>query len=171
MTDAKKIDEKKQAEEQKNAEAHFFALQCARLILLSLPPRDALCVAVYACEELSEMAAPEGQELLPLVALIRDANVKMLESIAAVPQEQLECSDDGAWAEGLVEAMAKNAPRAPGSLMVTVEVLLHYLGGSIAADNPLAISSLDVPADVQRLAHHLLAAYRKVMKAKLPKGS
>lgn len=171
MSNTKPIDAQKQAEAQKDAEAHFFALQCARLILLSMPPRDALCIAVYGCEEMSEMAAPEGKELLPLVALLRDANVKMLESIEAVPEGQLECSDEGSWAEGLIEAMAKNAPRAPGSLMVTIEVILHYLGGSIAADNPLAISSLTVPPEVQRLAHHLLAAYRKVMKAKLPKGA
>lgn len=164
-------DAQKQAEAQKDAEGQFFALQCARLILLSMPPRDALCIAVYACETLADLTAPEGQELTGLIALVRDANVKMVESIAAVPEEQLVCSEDSAWAEGLTDAMAKAAPRAPGSLMVTVEVILHYLGGSIAADNPLAISSLTVPPDVQRLAHHLLAAFRKVVKAKLPKSA
>jgi len=170
-TNTKPTDATKQAEAQKDAEGHFFALQCARLILLSMPPRDALCIAVYASETLAELVAPEGQELPPLIAIVRDANLKMLESIEAVPEEQLECSDDHAWAEGMTDAMAKAAPRAPGSLMVTVEVLLHYLGGSIAADNPLAISTLEVPPEVQRLAHHLLTAYRKVMKAKLPRGA
>ena len=168
MTDAK--DSKKALEEAQSAEAHFFALHSARLLLLSLEPRDALCAAVYACRELADMAAPEGKELLPLLALIRDANRKMLESIQSVPEASLDASDDAAWSEGFVEAFALHAPRSPGSLMVLVECVLHYLGGNTAADNPLSLPSLTVPPDVQRLAHHLLSAYRKVMKARMPKS-
>lgn len=150
-------------------EAHFFVLHCARIILLSVSPRDALSVAVYASELMSTIAGTETHEITPISAAIRDANTKMLESISSVPEEQLECSDDGSWAEGFVEAMSKFAPLAPGSLMGAVEVILHYLGGNISADNPLSIKPLVVPPDVQRLAHHLLSAYRKVMKSRMPR--
>lgn len=143
------------------------AMNCARILLLGLAPKDALCAAVYAYECTAEIEAPEGKTLMPLLIAMRDASQKVLDSIDSVPDDQLESSDEGAWVEGFIEAFAKHGPMAPGSLMSLTEVLLHYLAGSTVADNPLALPPLTVPADVKAIAAHMLSAYRKVMRAKM----
>ncbi len=143
------------------------AMSNAKLLLLGLAPKDALCAAVYAYELTADIKAPEGQTLVPLLVAMRDAAQKVVDSIASVPEEDLESSDDGCWAEGFVETFAKHGPMAPGSLMSLAEVVLHYLAGATAADNPLQLPPLTVPADVKALAAHILAAYRKVMRAKM----
>lgn len=149
------------------AVAMAVAMSNAKMLLLALSPKDALCAAVYAYELCADLQAPEGQKLMPLLVAMRDASQKVVDSLSAVPEEDLNPSDDGLWAEDFVEAFAKFGPMAPGSLMSIAEVVLHYLAGAVVADNPLQLPPLTVPADVKALAAHILAAYRKVMRAKM----
>ena len=151
-------------EEITQAQATFMAVQNARLILLGVSPADATRAAIFACEALAGIAAPEGVTLAPLVAALRGACQKAMASISAVDKATLELSDEGAWTEGFIEACARFGIGAPGSLALTMELILHSVAGlPTTADDPLDLKVNATPED-QRLATHVLGAYRKVMK-------
>jgi hypothetical protein len=160
----------------------------ARMILLTIAPKDVLCIVGHALRLLADLRAPEGQTLLPLLVGLRDAAQKTLASAAKVqgrltfpdPEDVAvapsatddapETDDDDpgppVWTEEWVECCAVAGPGAPGNLAPLTEFLLHYLSGAGAVDDVLSLG-VQMPkvddAD-QRLATHLLDGFRGVLR-------
>lgn len=159
------------AEEIARAQSQFMAVQCARLILLAVSTADALRAAIYACSVLAAMAAPPGMTMAPLVAAIKAACVKAMESLRSLPENSLDVTDDAAWVEDYIDALAQFGVGAPGSLAMVMEMMLHALAGHPAgSEDPLDVRLGNVSIEDRKLAAHVLSAYRKVMKFHL-KGS
>lgn len=164
----------------------------ARMILLTIAPKDLLCVVGHALRLLADLREPEGQTLLPLLVGLRDAAQKTLASTAKVQSRLVfpdpediavapsatddapETDEDDApdlpvWTEEWLECCAVAGPGAPGNLAPMAEIVLHYLSGAGAADDVLGLG-VQMPqvneAD-QKLAKHLLDGFRGVLRKHL----
>lgn len=162
----------------------------AKRLLASLTTDDALSVCCYGLYLLTPGFTKDGEALKPLVEVIVLAARYMTENLIGTRYHRggeiqnplalregdmilnSETSDDGAWADETMENMIiAHGYLSPGSAMLTITKMLHYLSrgpdldiDDRTGDNDLGLEERLAPStDVRGIATMLLANFKQVM--------
>jgi hypothetical protein len=181
----------KQLAKQADFYARLVSAFDAKRLLVSLTPDDALSVAIYGLHLLTPGVTRDGEPIKPLIEVIVLASRYMTENLAGTRYHrgetlnplaaaengimlQSETSDDGAWADEMMEkVIIANGFLSPGSAMLTITKVLHYLSrgeelnlDDRTGDNDLGLDKKLAPSDeVRGVATMLLANFKQVMDA------
>lgn len=174
------------------------AMRDAAVLLRGLTPDDALAIAVYTLYGVAGYQFPEGDQPSPMTEALMASAAFAIEALEGTryhrPAEgdnplarrdevgqmlDSEASDDGSWAESMMDNVLTYGLMVPDSTMVMVEVMLHYLarGPELRVDvfdeNRIQLKT-PVPSseDVRGFANAILANFRAAMQTlSAPEGA